>query len=103
MDDHGDFDSVSWQREDPRQPESSAPFSHQSNLPTRSASGRRSDSLSSEPQAGQQADNVDLAGIGRDGTLDVTVDTPLKENDGTKDAYVSYLVTTHVSSIAFVY
>lgn len=103
MDDHGDFDSVSWQREDPRQSESSAPFSHQSNLPTRSGSVRRSDSLSSEPHAGEQADNVDLAGIGRDGTLEVTVDTPLKENDGTKDAYVSYLVTTHVSSVAFIH
>lgn len=100
MDDHGDFDSVSWQRADPQQAESSTPFSHQSDLPTRPAGGRRSDSLSSEPQAGEQADNVDLAGIGRDGSLEVTVDSPLKENDGTKDAYVSYLVTTHVSSVA---
>lgn len=53
--------------------------------------------MSSEPQAGDQADNYDLAGIGREGVLEVTVDGPLKENDGTKDAYVSYLVTTHVS------
>jgi sorting nexin-4 len=97
MDDHGDFDSVSWQREDPQQAESSAPFSHQSDLPSRPAGTRRSDSVSSEPQAGEQADAVDLAGIGRDGRLEVTVDSPLKENDGTKDAYVSYLVTTHVS------
>ena len=52
--------------------------------------------MSSEPQAGEHADNVDLAGIGRDGVLEVTVDTPIKENDGTKDAYVSYLVVTHV-------
>jgi sorting nexin-4 len=94
MDDHGEFDSVSWQREDAAQAESSAPF--HSTLPERSASGRRSDSLSREPQAGDQEDPVDLAGIGRDGILEVTVDTPLKENDGTKDAYVSYLVTTHV-------
>ena len=43
------------------------------------------------------ADDVDLAGIGG-GRLDCTVDTPLKENDGTKDAYVSYLVTTQVGS-----
>lgn len=28
--------------------------------------------------------------------LDCTVDTPIKENDGTKDAFVSYLITTHV-------
>ncbi|ETI25857.1 hypothetical protein G647_02634 [Cladophialophora carrionii CBS 160.54] len=99
MDDHGEFDSVSWQREDAPQAESSAPF--HSTLPERPAGGRRSDSLSSEPQAGDQADQVDLAGIGRDGILEVTVDTPLKENDGTKDAYVSYLVTTHTDFKSF--
>ena len=54
--------------------------------------------MSSEPQAGENADATDLAGIGVDGILECTVDTPLKENDGTKDAYVSYLVTTHVCS-----
>jgi hypothetical protein len=54
--------------------------------------------MSSEPQAGENADDQDLAGIGRDGVLEVTVDAPLKENDGTKDAYVSYLVSTHVSA-----
>jgi sorting nexin-4 len=47
------------------------------------------------PQAGPLADAVDLAGIG-DGVLECRVDSPLKENDGTKDAYISYLVTTHV-------
>ncbi|KIW65681.1 hypothetical protein PV04_07918 [Phialophora macrospora] len=99
MDDHGEFDSVSWQREDAAQAESSAPF--HSTLPERYASGRRSDSLSREPQAGDQEDPVDLAGIGRDGVLEVTVDTPLKENDGTKDAYVSYLVTTHTDFKSF--
>ena len=58
------------------------------------ASGKRK-ARESINQAGPQADAVDLAGIG-DGRLDCTVDTPLKENDGTKDAYVSYLVTTRV-------
>ncbi|KAH0831433.1 hypothetical protein AYO21_06437 [Fonsecaea monophora] len=85
MDDHGEFDSVSWQREDSPEGESSAPF--HGNLPDRSVSAPRSDSISSEPQAGEHADNVDLAGIGRDGILEVTVDSPLKENDGTKDAH----------------
>ena len=46
-------------------------------------------------QAGRNADAVDLAGIG-EGRLECTVEKPLKENDGTKDAYVSYQVTTHV-------
>ena len=29
--------------------------------------------------------------------LECVVDTPIKENDGTKDAFVSYLITTSVS------
>lgn len=64
-------------------------------LPTRSASGRRNTNASDEPQAGEHADGVDLAGVG-DGILECTVEQPLKENDGTKDAYVSYLVSTNV-------
>lgn len=31
-----------------------------------------------------------------EGMLECTVDKPQKENDGTKDAYISYLVTTRV-------
>ena len=103
MDDHGEgFDSVQW----PRDPEAQEPQNHDQStfspsraLPVRTNS-RRSESMSSEPQAGDNADAVDLAGIGVDGILECTVDTPLKENDGTKDAYVSYLVTTHVTSIS---
>lgn len=48
-----------------------------------------------ENQAGPNADAVDLAGVG-DGVLECIVGSPNKENDGTKDAFVSYLVTTHV-------
>lgn len=40
-------------------------------------------------------DPLDLAGVG-DGILECTVTAPIKENDGTKDVFVSYLVTTHV-------
>ncbi|KAI9684087.1 MAG: intercellular trafficking and secretion [Trizodia sp. TS-e1964] len=39
-------------------------------------------------------DPIDLAGVG-DGSLECTVDSPLKENEGTKDVFVSYRVTTH--------
>lgn len=103
MEDHGEgFDSVQWPRE-PEQQESPTQiqpsFSPQRRLPDRTNNQRRSGSTSNEPQAGEDADAVDLAGIGVDGILDCTVDTPLKENDGTKDAYVSYLVTTHVKNI----
>ena len=101
MDDHGEgFDSVQWPREpEPQEPQShtQSSFSPQRALPVRTNSRRR-ESMASEHQAGEDADAVDLAGIGVDGILECTVDTPLKENDGTKDAYVSYLVTTHVRS-----
>lgn len=59
-------------------------------------------SAQEEPQAGPLADAVDLAGIG-DGVLECQVDSPLKENDGTKDAYISYLVTTHVCFLLCIY
>ena len=98
MDDHADFDSVSWPRE-PQSEQSEPPTPNieaERTLPSRPVNGRRSISGHGEPQAGEHADRVDLAGIG-DGLLECAVDTPLKENDGTKDAYVSYLITTHVS------
>lgn len=95
--DENQFDSVSWQREDLQQREEQLPTSspQESTLPIRSASGRRNTNASDEPQAGEHADGVDLAGVG-DGLLECNVEQPLKENDGTKDAYVSYLVTTNV-------
>ena len=93
-----DFDSVSWQNDDPDS-DTSRPSTHVVPEPGepvygKNASGKRRASHSSN-QAGFQADAVDLAGLGG-ARLDLKVDTPLKENDGTKDAYVSYLVTTHV-------
>ena len=58
-----------------------------------------SPSISIEPQADR--DQVDIAENGPDGILECSVDSPIKENDGTKDAYVSYLVTTHVCYSSF--
>jgi hypothetical protein len=100
MDDHGDFDSVSWRNEsgrDTNQPVSTEP-AHETTLPTRISNGKRrlsSQHQHHEAQAGQLAEPVDLGGIG-DGILECTVGSPSKENDGTKDAYVSYLITTTV-------
>ena len=92
-----DFDSVSWQND----PDSdiSRPNTAEASQPDETkyeakSSGKRKVGHGSA-QAGADADPVDLAGIG-DGSLDCTVDTPLKENEGTKDAYMSYLVTTNV-------
>lgn len=90
-----DFDSVSWEPESDSRPTVAEPRSSEDRYGSSSTGKRKVSNSSSVPQAGNIADDVDLAGIG-DGRLDCTVDTPLKENDGTKDAYVSYLVTTQV-------
>ena len=92
-----DFDSVSWRNDpdiDSSKPTTGGASQPEGNTYGANSSGKRKATHSSA-QAGADADGVDLAGIG-DGRLDCTVDTPLKENDGTKDAYVSYLVTTNV-------
>lgn len=61
--------------------------------------GGRPAAGSSEPlQAGPNADALDLAGVGR-GVLETTVSDPQTESEGTKDAYVSYLVTTEVCTL----
>ena len=100
MDDEAPFNSVTWEREDQPNGESDPPATTPSRtssiVPIRSPSSKRRQNSSDEAQAGPDADGVDLAGVG-DGVLECTVDTPMKENDGTKDAYMSYLVTSHVS------
>lgn len=47
-------------------------------------------------QAGANADAQDLAGPGAHGKLDCTVSKPQKENEGTQNQFISYLVTTDV-------
>lgn len=92
-----DFDSVSW-RNEPESDNSRPNTAGTSDVDGRDfrpgSNGKKRISIPS-PQLGENADGVDAAGIG-DGRLDCTVGKPLKENDGTKDAYVSYLVTTQV-------
>lgn len=101
MDEHDDFDSVSWKHDpdsDASRPTTSGTDAEESHRFDADTNGkRRMSSAHEEPQAGSLADAVDLAGIG-DGVLECQVDSPLKENDGTKDAYISYLVKTHVGA-----
>ena len=99
--DNDDFDNVSWRNEPSNsdsRPQTSSSVQSPSNQHTASRSRRRTSH--GQPQAGQDADAVDIAGIGEYGRLDCTVGSPLKENDGTKDAYISYLLTTQVASPA---
>ncbi|KAL9602178.1 MAG: hypothetical protein Q9219_002042 [cf. Caloplaca sp. 3 TL-2023] len=97
-----DFDSVSWRDEDgdSSRPNTAGPGRNQDADPTPKSNGRRR-ARSPVPQAGEGAEAVDVAGIGEQGRLDCTVSSPLKEHDGTKDAYVSYLVTTNSDFASF--
>lgn len=92
MDQHDDFDSVSWKHDpdsDLSRPTTSGTDAEEPQGFDHDANGKRR--MSSTLDEGSRVDAVDM-----DGILECRVDSPLKENDGTKDAYISYLVTTHV-------
>lgn len=91
MADDDTFDSVQWNKDDDDHLNS---FSSPGG-----ANGGPSGTSSSPLQAGPNADGLDLAGVGR-GRLETTVSDPQTEAEGTKDAYVSYLVTTNVWEIS---
>ncbi|KAI5844257.1 hypothetical protein BZA05DRAFT_358640 [Tricharina praecox] len=97
------FDSVQWRDDDE---DSVDDFAHHASSSVKSpvggANGGSSSSstehqhhqqLSPGLQAGPNADALDLAGVGR-GVLETFVSDPQTEGEGTKDAYVSYRVTT---------
>lgn len=89
-----DFDSIQWRREDehpesPKSPPQSPPARLKSN-------GKKRQSINhSQTPSDPNVDAVDVAGIG-EGYLECKVGKPQKEGEGTKDAFVSYLITTHV-------
>ncbi|KAL9030284.1 MAG: hypothetical protein Q9196_001581 [Gyalolechia fulgens] len=97
-----DFDSVSWRNEDSdnARPNTAAFNDNQDRQSTPKSNGKRK-ANHPVPQAGEGAEAVDIAGIGEYGRLDCNVSSPLKEHDGTKDAYVSYLVTTDSDFASF--
>lgn len=109
MDQHDDFDSVSWRHDqdsDNSRPTTSATDAdepqgfgdYDTNGKRRMSSASQEEAAHHQPgPAGVGEEAADLAGAG-EGKLECEVGSPLKENDGTKDAYVSYLITTHVGS-----
>lgn len=97
--DNDDFANVSWQSDQSaKNPESGLTSPRAEAEPAMGGGNQNGKRRGSGGPLGQNADALDLAGVG-DGTLECTVTTPIKENDGTKDAYVSYLVITNVSSM----
>ena len=92
-----DFDAVSW-RSPPRTHDGTDDEESELSSPTSAGLDALSNTYhSEEPQAGINPDRIGLAGVGPK-PLVTTVSDPATENDGTKDAYVSYLVTTEVRS-----
>lgn len=102
MDNNGEFDSITWGNDGDMHetnPSRRRTSSGEHSRARPSSTGKqRATTTHVESQAGPNADALDLAGVG-EGRLDCKVDSPQKENEGTKDAFVSYLVTTHVSQI----
>lgn len=92
------FSNVSWQN-DPRsatsrKSTSNSVGSHEI-AGSSSVNGMHQGAVSEVQPPGGITDPLDLAGIG-EGVLECIVTAPIKENDGTKDVFVSYLVTTNV-------
>lgn len=85
-----DFDSVSWK--DEHDDDGLEGTAGESSTGARDVNGKRRVSGDLDTADEEHADVVGF----EDGVLECTVGTPLKENDGTKDAYISYLITTHV-------
>ena len=98
---NADFDSVSWANDVSESNPAAAAAVESGGNDHRAGGGGGSSSNGKQqthavtPQAGINADPMDLAGVGQ-GRLDCTVTSPQKENEGTKDVFVSYLVNTHV-------
>lgn len=93
-----DFDSVPWRSEAEDSTDNSRPTTANTDIGPR-LGGFQPEDLDPHdmeaPQAGAQADAVDLAGVGS-GMLVTNVSDPQLENDGTKEKFISYWVTTNV-------
>ncbi|TVY44589.1 Sorting nexin, partial [Lachnellula occidentalis] len=95
--DNDDFANVSWQSDHAAQEPASSGGSPGAAVQDQENTGSK---RRPEGPLGIHADALDLAGVG-EGVLECTVTSPLKENDGSKDAYVSYLVTTNTTFPSF--
>lgn len=83
---HDDFSNVSWHTEQNEAAESSS-----------SVTGPNPDDSDRNGHSAFDSDTADTTG---QEVLDCTVSEPLKENDGSKDTFVSYLITTNVRQLA---
>lgn len=87
--DQDNFSNISWHSEQNAGQGASSSSAHDPMSPDFSEG--RQDDVDASHQPGEQHQ----PGRGEE-TLECVVGEPHKENDGTKDAYVSYMITTHV-------
>jgi sorting nexin-4 len=94
--DQDNFSNISWHSE--QNPDPAGPSTSAAHGP---ASPDYSNNRSDETRTGDGRDHDHGHGHGHSGgeILECVVSEPHKENDGTKDAYVSYLITTNVCSL----
>ncbi len=96
--DQDNFSNVSWSSDRPAGASSSGGGAAQEALDPGYGDSREPPQEQQQQQ--QQApvpsfDRLDTAGLGSE-TLECTVSSPLAENEGTRDQFISYLVTTNV-------
>ena len=90
--DQDNFSNISWHSE-----QNAAATGSSTSPVTESASMEYSKSVPAvNTDVGEQEDDLSPGHHGE--ILECTVSDPHKEGDGTKDAYVSYLITTNVGS-----
>ncbi|KAI9730964.1 MAG: intercellular trafficking and secretion [Claussenomyces sp. TS43310] len=95
--DNDDFANVTWQSDAQGNPAQGRDGTFGDHGQRASSRPRGSSDI---PHPKTDGDAMDLAGVGSS-TLSCSVTLPVKENDGTKDSYVSYLVTTHTDFPSF--
>lgn len=94
--DQDNFSNISWHSEQnggSTTASNAQAVHHESNSPEYARSGPDDGRPGDNAAVGMEHDELDHSG---GEILDCTVSDPHKENDGTKDAYVSYLITTNV-------
>jgi len=88
--DQDNFSNISWHSERNAGPAAPSVGQHEADTITEYSAG-------SGTEAGRSRGDSGLEHGHSGEILDCVVSDPHKENDGTKDAYVSYLITTNVS------
>jgi sorting nexin-4 len=92
--DHNNFSNISWHSE-----QGAGPAGASAEATSSRDAGSAENHRPTRPDGGRtvEGEDANLQPAHGGEILECTISEPHKENDGTKDAYVSYLITTHVN------